>query len=196
MTNTPRTILFPLSMLSLSALLATIMVMRSPDMAFLFVFSAVMLPACWVFFEIVKFQFPMADDSSDHRRIIRRSIGYAGLMIAASLGLSVLFTTQSGWVSDDIEQRATGLVFAVILVAVGNVMPKTPVPLSEAEGIPSRRQAQLRLSGLSMLLTGLAYGLIWAIAPISLAHILSKIALVGGMVIMMILIIRKASRRS
>lgn len=194
MSHSNTTLIFPVSMLSLALGLSAFMVMRNPDMMFVLAFTGLILPGAWFFLERVKSSNAQASAYEQHR-LVRRSVGLAALMIASAQTLSLLGSIRPDWISLSIEDRATGILFAVILIAVGNIMPKTPVPLSEDGQASGRRQAQMRLSGLFMLISGLLYGLIWIFAPIEYAGTLSRIALVTGMVVMIGLMIGMAVRK-
>jgi len=194
MSHSNTTLIFPVSTLSLAIALSAAMVWRTSDMMFVLVFTGLVLPGAWFLLERFHAAHGRETPAQDRNRIVRRSVGLASLMIASAQVLSLLSDIRPDWISISLEERATGLLFAVILMAIGNIMPKTPVPLSEDGQASSRRQAQMRMSGLMMLLTGILYGGVWIFAPLAQAGLISKIVLISGMVLMMALMIGRAIR--
>ena len=187
-----NSLIFPLMVVIAILALAVIMMLREPDLAWMFGLAAIFLPACWVLIETLRFTYPLSETALEERDLIRRSIGLAALMIAVALGMTVIYTSGFAWITDQFEQRSTGIVFAMLLVVVGNILPKTPVPLSDDPNASIKRQAQMRSTGLFMVITGLIYGLVWVLAPLDLATPLSMGALVSGVALMMLRLVMVA----
>lgn len=187
-----NTLMFPLVIVIAVLALALIMIVREPGLAWMFGLAAIFLPGCWILIEKLRFAYPLSENGLEERALIRRSIGLAALMIAVALGMTVLYTSGFAWITDQFEQRSTGILFAMLLVVVGNIMPKTPVPLSDDPDTSIKRQAQMRATGLFMVVTGLIYGLVWIFAPLDLANPLSMGALVSGVALMMVRLVMAA----
>ena len=181
-----NSLIFPLMVVIAIFALAILLMLREPGLAWMFGLAAIFLPGCWVMIEKLRFAYPLSEKAKEERDLIRRSIGLAALMIAVALGMTVIYTSGFAWITDQFEQRSTGIVFAMLLVVVGNIMPKTPVPLSDDPNTSIKRQAQMRTTGLFMVMTGLIYGLVWVFAPLDLANPLSMGALITGVAVMML----------
>ena len=191
-----NTLMFPLMIVIAVLALALIMIVREPGLAWVFGLAAIFLPGCWILIEKLRFAYPLSEKGLEERALIRRSIGLAALMIAVALGMTVIYTSGLAWVTDQFEQRSTGIVFAMLLIVVGNIMPKTPVPLSDDPSASTQRQAQMRTTGVFMVVSGLLYGRVWVFAPLDLAKPLSLGALFLGVALMMLRMVLLARPRA
>lgn len=185
MNTTRPNLIPPLVMLTLVIVLGVVMIVREPDMTWLWAFAMTIMPLCWFLIERLRFRGELTDFEREDRVTIRTSVAGAGLMLAVPLGLTVLFTSGIETITDAIEQRAMGITFAVVMVLWGNFVPKRLASLSGKECSPQGQQAFNRFSGLMFMTTGLLYGLIWAFVPLDLALPASMTVLGFGMAILM-----------
>lgn len=184
--NTTRPNLFPpLIMLTLVLALGAVMIVREPGLTLVWGFAMAVMPVSWFIVERLKFRGELTEFEREDRTSVRTSVAMAGLMLAVPLALTVLFTSGFEAITDNVEQRAMGITFAVVMVLWGNYVPKRPASLSGSECSPSGQQAFNRFAGLMFMTTGLLYGLIWAFAPLDLALPVAMGVLAVGMGIMM-----------
>lgn len=195
MNTTRPNLIPPLVMLTLVIVLGAVMIVREPDMIWLWAFAMAIMPLCWFVLERLRFRGELTDFEREDRVAIRTSVAGAGLMLAVPLGLTVLFTSGFETITDAFEQRAMGITFAAVMILWGNFVPKRAASLSGKECSPQGQQAFNRFSGLMFMTTGLLYGLIWAFAPLDLALPVSMTVLGIGMAIMMGRAALKAMRK-
>lgn len=112
---------------------------------------------------------------------IRRALWTAGALIGAALLLKWL--SSAGVITGDTSQRLIQVAIGVVLVLSGNVVPKQLQKISDTGCEPSRQQSSQRLAGWAFVLAGLAYAVIWLVAPIDSAAIIS-ICVVGSTVLL------------
>jgi small-conductance mechanosensitive channel len=93
MTKRKGNILAPLLVLALIFPLAGIMIMREPQVAWMFILAAAILPIAWILIEV--FKAPKSNDEAaiEDRATLRNSIFAAGLLIILPLGLTVVFSS-------------------------------------------------------------------------------------------------------
>ena len=99
----------------------------------------------------------------------------AGLICAACivfLALAARFAHAYGYIDSDVTLRAVAMN-GLLIAYFGNSIPKKMAPSTCA------RQA-LRVSGWSMVLSGLIYAGLWAFAPIPVAETLGTGAVLAG----------------
>lgn len=105
---------------------------------------------------------------------LRKSLAWAGGLIALALGATL--ARQQGLVDGDTVTRLVMGATGLMLVWYGNRMPKAFVPSARA------RQVQ-RVGAWSMVLSGLVYAGLWALAPIPLAVAGGCGAVVAGLAV-------------
>jgi hypothetical protein len=103
-----------------------------------------------------------------------QALAWAGGIIA--LALCASFARRLGYVDSDTGLRVVLGVNGLIVAWYGNRMPKKFVPSARA------RQAA-RVGGWSMVLSGVAYALLWIFAPIQLALLAGSVLLVAAVAV-------------
>jgi hypothetical protein len=103
-----------------------------------------------------------------------QALAWAGGIIA--LALCASFARRLGYVDSDTGLRVVLGVNGLIVAWYGNRMPKKFVPSARA------RQAA-RVGGWSMVLSGVAYALLWIFAPIQLALLAGSALLVAAVAV-------------
>ncbi|MBL0968538.1 MAG: ammonium transporter [Brevundimonas sp.] len=96
--------------------------------------------------------------------------GMIGIALAASLA------RQQGWLDSEAVNRIVMGTIGLMLVWVGNRMPKTFVPAAAAREVN-------RIGGWSMVLSGLVYAGLWAFAPTDVAVIGGCAAVIVGIAV-------------
>lgn len=100
------------------------------------------------------------------------SLAWAGVMLALAFGSALAH--RLGYIDRDTVIRVSSGVIGLWMAWYGNRMPKTMVPLPACA-----RQAR-RFSAWSLVLSGLAYAGLWALAPIPVAAWVGTGAILAG----------------
>ena len=107
---------------------------------------------------------------------IVRSLAIAGGLIAVALASTAARST--GLIDGDAATRIVMGATGLMLVWIGNRMPKAWVPAEKA------RRVQ-RVGGWSMVLSGLVYAGLWMLAPVPVAVAGGCAAVIVGMIVTM-----------
>jgi len=102
---------------------------------------------------------------------IRRGLTYAGLIIVVAGGAKV--AAAHGLVGNDWPGRATMAVMGAFLMATGNAIPKTLMPLSASSCDPAALQRLQRQAGWMFALAGAGITIGWLALPEPLANLLT-----------------------
>lgn len=186
MSRTSNSVLGPMVMVVLTFSLGALAAYREPEGMIAFLIAALFLPVAWTVIEIKKRNEERDERFYESQATIRWSISAAGLLMVAPLAFTLVVSygvTEA--LGDDLEQRIMGVLFGVIFLLYGNAAPKRPVALKDAGCSPERVQAQSRFAGRMFVLTGLAYTLIWAFAPIEWALPVAMAVLFSGVIVVM-----------
>jgi hypothetical protein len=100
----------------------------------------------------------------------------AGLML--SLAMLAVALEQLAWFSvepGELSKRAFGVIIGGLVVAYANVIPK--------QATSARRAGLLRFCGWMLVLGGLAYAVVWLLAPLPWAQVLAMAALLTAVVL-------------
>lgn len=151
--------------------------------------SAIVLLVCMT----VAFLFSLRRSGNEAQRragdAIRHGIVFAGLMMAIPLSLKL--ATTLGAIDDaDLSRRMTMVMMGAFVAFTGNALPKTLTPLSALQCDPARVQAFQRLAGWTWVLSGLAFAIVWLVLPLDLAHPVSVVLLMSGMLVVVTQLIR------
>jgi hypothetical protein len=102
---------------------------------------------------------------------IRRGLSYAGLIIVVAGAAKI--AAAYGLVGSDWPGRATMAVMGAFLMATGNAIPKTLIPLAACSCDPATLQQLQRRAGWTFALAGAALTIAWLVLPKSLANLLT-----------------------
>lgn len=131
--------------------------------------------------------------SDNQRRMLVGNVLFAGSMLA--LPMSIKLAQSFGYVLGEQGSRASGVAVGLLLVAVGNALPKTVVSLAASRCPPAEIQAVNRFGGWVMVIAGLAFVPAWILLPLDVARAVS-IALIAATVVLVIARIWWAKRGS
>ena len=134
-----------------------------PEKASLWAVSMFFLPGAWLLGAALRRLGIGRTMSEADRQTLRTGLTGAGVLMAASLGLAISHALEA--TSAATSDRVMGVVLGLMLVVLGNGMPKALEPLSRMRCDPARVQSLQRFSGWAFVLAGLAY---------ALSHILSS----------------------
>jgi hypothetical protein len=128
----------------------------------------------------------MSDDATIRaKRSIRRALILAGIQIAGALLLTL--ANKLGWIDSETTTRGVMVLIGLMLVVVGNAMPKQQEgPPEQTVGQVAARQSILRVGGWALTLGGLVWAVLWVIAPRDLATVGSVAAVATAVVVMII----------
>jgi hypothetical protein len=123
---------------------------------------------------------------------ITTSVVFAALMIGIPLALTL--ARSYGLVDgDDVARRSTGALIGLVLVMIGNGMPKNLPPLSSGcDG--ARQQAFHRLTGWTWVLCGLGSAIGWLALPIDFAQTAAIVLPVTAIAVTIVHLVRLAGR--
>jgi hypothetical protein len=123
-------------------------------------------------------------ETSRAKKSIRSALVLAGSMLVGTALLTL--ANKLGWIDSETTTRGVMVLIGLMLVVTGNTMPK------KQEGPPTQtveeivvRQSILRVGGWAMMLGGLIWIGLWAMAPRELAQV-GSIAAVGTAVVVMV----------
>lgn len=128
----------------------------------------------------------MTDDATLRaRKSIRGALILAGIQIAGALLLTV--ANKLGWIDSEATTRGVMVLIGLMLVVVGNAMPKQPEgPPEQTAGQVAARQSILRVGGWALTLGGLVWAALWAFAPRDLATVGSVAAVASAVAAMIV----------
>jgi hypothetical protein len=94
--------------------------------------------------------------------------GLVALLIAIAIG------KETGVIENHVAKRGVGIIFGLMLMGVGNLLPKFRLFDSPGRD-PAQTLAAERFAGWVFVITGTAYVIIWAFAPMSTVMLVSSI---------------------
>ena len=128
----------------------------------------------------------MTDDATIRaKKSIRSALILAGSVLVSTLLLTL--ANKLGWIDSNITTRGVMVVIGLMLVAIGNSMPKKQEgPPPQSVGDIALRQSITRVGGWAMMLGGLIWTGLWAFAPRDIAQV-GSVAAVGTATVVMII---------
>ena len=111
------------------------------------------------------------------KRLLAAILG-AGTIIAAALILKYL--TSIGYIEDEGSKRLMRISLGILLVVIGNMIPKSAEPLSGGCCEPSREQSLRRFTGWTFVFAGLGFSTVWLFAPIEVASTVSTYIVIAS----------------
>jgi Ca2+/Na+ antiporter len=115
-----------------------------------------------------------ASQTEAERHLLVASAVTAGLLLSASLALAL--AGKIGLPDETLRDRMQGVVMGLVLVAMGNFLPKFVPSLAAKRCSPARAQAAQRFAGWAFVLAGLGYAGAWIFLTPSYAK---KVALIA-----------------
>jgi hypothetical protein len=126
--------------------------------------------------------------------LVTTAVVFAGLMMGIPLALTL--ARSYGLVDGtDVARRSTGVLIAVFLAMLGNVMPKNLPPLASMRCNGARQQAFLRRAGWTWVVCGLASAAGWIALPIDFAETATVVLVVTAMVVTLVHLVRLTRHR-
>jgi hypothetical protein len=155
--------------------------MLAPAKALTWLIGSAAMACIWLVVAIVGRVRPFADQSAAERGLFTVSAIAGGLILAAALGKTL--AAALGYDGGETLDRAIGVGTGVVLLVVGNAVPKTLGPLTANRCTPEQTQALQRFSGWTFAVSGLAYAAAWLFAPIDVARDWAVFIVAAGLAI-------------
>jgi hypothetical protein len=108
------------------------------------------------------------------------SLAAAGLLLAAAAGLK--YAESIGLIGRDMSARTIQVIIGLMLAAYANFMPKSLGSPRGSTEAARWAQSALRVGGWSFAIAGLGYALMWALAPLDIADVISMAIVMSAMV--------------
>ena len=116
---------------------------------------------------------------------MKREIGDAlwsgGLLVLAAVALKRM--TSTGAIDGDASSRFFQMAIGIMVVWTGNMIPKRLKKLNESRCTPARQQTRQRVAGWTMAIAGSIYALVWLVAPVEHAPIISIVIMGAAMLL-------------
>lgn len=125
-------------------------------------------------------------------RSILRALLVAALILAAAVALRWLTPE---YLSEEMRRRFTQVLIGSLVIFYANAVPKALTSLRTMRCDPAKEQAVRRFSGWALVLGGLAYVLVWLLAPLDIASPLAT-GLLGLSVLTVIVRLFASGRRA
>jgi hypothetical protein len=116
------------------------------------------MAAIWIVV-LIKERFAAASRTETERQLLVASAITAGLLLSTSLAFAIAL--KIGLADETLRDRVQGLLMGLVLVAMGNFVPKLVPSLAANRCSPARTQAAKRFAGWTFVLAGLAYAGAW-----------------------------------
>ena len=178
MTERTTPIVYPLSATLLVVALAAFNWLLDPADAVKWMIAGLVLPLGWGGYEI------FLKDGPGLQRV-RGSAMLAATLLGVVLAFSAADAAEIfGAGGTEISRRAFGVMMGIVLIVIGNVMPKQLEPLMENAVGAAKAQAMRRFAGWTFVLAGAAHAASWLILPTGLANIVGMSIVAGALLLL------------
>ncbi len=117
----------------------------------------------------------------------------AGIVVLFAAMMGIAFAKETGMIDNDLAKRGVGAVMGLMLVLVGNLLPK--FRLFDAPGRdPAAAMAAERFAGWTFVVVGVVYALVWSLAPMPSALVASSLIGLSGFALVALNWVRVAIR--
>ncbi len=155
-----------------------------PQGAWVWFVGMATMPCIWL---IALWRFrrrPLHDYGDAERRFFVGSIYTAGGIVASAMLLRLVDQATS-FEFNGVE-RVWGIAIGILLIFVGNIVPKILSPLSSKYCSDAQAQVTQRFAGWSLVLAGLIYAGLWMFAPFERADRLSFFVMITVLVLVIL----------
>ena len=142
------------------------------------------MPAIWGIVTFLERRRSLKSYGEAERRFFTGSVIVAGLILAAAQGIKLIDTL--GDFDMDRLERVWGVGIGVVLVIMGNVMPKILSPLAAQRCSESKTQSIQRFAGWSFVLAGLAYAIVWMVLPVTQANTVAMLICLSSVILVVL----------
>ena len=137
---------------------------QRPELPSSWAVSILFLPGAWLAVLLVDKACAGSDTRLKTRQELIRAIACAGAMLALSLGAA--WAKELSLVDGDMTKRFVGVMLGVVLILMGNVMPKKLAPLDSQGARAAKTQATQRFVGWLFVVAGLLYAAVWMVVDL------------------------------
>lgn len=126
-------------------------------------------------------------DTQTHRTAasgVRDAILIAIVQVGGALLLTL--ARKQGMIDAETAQRGTMVLIGMGIAVIGNRMPKMAgIPPAHSLTLAALQQSVHRVGGWAMMLGGVGYAVLWALAPRDVAQVGGTVAALGGVAVML-----------
>jgi hypothetical protein len=131
---------------------------REPTRWVVWLVSIAFMAAIWIVV-LARARTAAASQNDSERSLLVASAIMAGLLLAASLALALV--GEFGLADQSLRVRAQGVVMGLVVIAMGNFLPKFVPSLAPKRYSAARAQSAQRFAGWTFVLAGLGYAGAW-----------------------------------
>ena len=142
---------------------ATLWIQR-PELSNRWAASMLFLPGAWLAVLLVDRACAQSARRLKTKHELIRGIACAGGIL--SLSLVAALAKESYLIDGDVAKRFVGVMLGVLLMFMGNVMPKKLAPLDSAPSHAAKTQATQRFVGWLFVIAGLLYAAVWMVVDL------------------------------
>jgi len=157
-----------------------------PERASAWLVAMVTMAAIWVVVTVLTRKQGQSD--SDRRFVVICAVT-AGLLLAASLGATAVHTLGIG--DESFVERAKGVSIGLMLMIIGNGVPKVVSAFTTRRCSPADLQSDQRFAGWAFALAGLLAVLAWIFVAVPQAETISTVSCAAAL----LLVVARCARR-
>jgi hypothetical protein len=124
-------------------------------------------------------KLPSAQTESERGFVVMTAVT-AGRLLAIALGVKLVDAVGLG---GTLLERAQGVAIGLVLMVIGNMVPKIIGPLAAGRCSPAQLQSDQRFAGWAFTVAGLAYAVVWMFAPLAPAQTASTLFCAAAVVL-------------
>lgn len=144
--------------------LGTALWIQRPELPSSWAVSILFLPAAWLAVLLVDKACAGHATRLKTRQELIKAIACAGALLALSLGAA--WAKELSLVDGDVTKRFMGVMLGMMLMFMGNVMPKKLAPLESEGARAAKTQATQRFVGWLFVIAGLLYAAVWMVVDL------------------------------
>jgi len=178
-TTRNRPVIYPLAGTVVVAGLAALNWILDPADIMRWAIAGLVVPLGWCLFEVLLRNRAALRD-------IRGSVVLASTLLAVTLGFRAADAAGLlGAGGDDVTRRAFGVAIGLVLVVIGNAIPKKLEPMLAKSCSPAQLQSMQRFAGWTFVLAGLGYAAASAFVPLAYANTTATTICAGAVILVL-----------
>jgi len=155
-----------------------------PEAALTGIIGVAAMPVIWFVVAYILKKRSLSEHTDDERRFFTRSVIVAGVILAGSQSIK-LFKVLG---NHDIAalDRIWGITLGIVLIILGNLIPKILSPLTAKRCGPSTATSVQRFAGWALVLAGVGWTIAWIVLPIKLADNVAMTFGIAGLALVLL----------
>ncbi|GEM_PF-1439846 len=137
---------------------------QRPELSTRWAASVLFLPGAWLAVLLVDKACAQSARRLKTKHELIRGIASAGGIL--SLSLIAALAQESYLIDGDVAKRSVGVMLGLLLIFMGNVMPKKLAPLDSEGARAAKTQATQRFVGWLFVVAGLLYATVWMVVDL------------------------------